>query len=100
MRPVPDPDIRTLSTDIPPALILAGGLGTRLRGTVDDRPKSLAEVAGRPFLEWLINSLVTAGTRRFILAVGYMADKVHDHFGDGSDWGAEILYSEDSGLGT
>lgn len=58
------------------ALILAGGLGTRLRPVVSDRPKALAEVAGRPFLDVLLDRLAAAGVRRCVLSLGHLAAAV------------------------
>jgi D-glycero-alpha-D-manno-heptose 1-phosphate guanylyltransferase len=63
------------------AIILAGGFGTRLREIVADVPKPMAPVAGRPFLELLLCSLADKGFTRAILATGYMAEKISDHFG-------------------
>ena len=63
------------------AIVLAGGLGTRLRSTVPDLPKVMAPVCGRPFLEILLSSLATKGCRRAILSLGYLAHRVQDHFG-------------------
>jgi D-glycero-alpha-D-manno-heptose 1-phosphate guanylyltransferase len=63
------------------AVILAGGLGTRLRQSVSHVPKPMAPVAGRPFLEFIVSQLAAGGIDRAILSVGYMADKVIAHFG-------------------
>lgn len=63
------------------AIVLVGGLGTRLRGVVDDVPKPLAPVAGRPFLAWVLDALSAGGVRRVILAAGHMADVVQDTIG-------------------
>ena len=63
------------------AIVLVGGLGTRLRGVVDDVPKPLAPVAGRPFLAWVLDALSAGGVRRVILAAGHMADIVQDTIG-------------------
>jgi NDP-sugar pyrophosphorylase family protein len=83
------------------ALILAGGLGTRLRGIVKDSPKPMAEIAGRPFLEWLIIQVRSQNVRKVILCVGYLGEVVQRHFGDGRQWGVSIDYSiENSPLGT
>ncbi len=60
------------------AMVLAGGLGTRLRPVVGDRPKILAEVAGRPFLHRILDQLESVGIRRVVLLTGYMADMVRD----------------------
>jgi CDP-6-deoxy-D-xylo-4-hexulose-3-dehydrase len=82
------------------AIVLAGGLGTRLRPVVGDRPKVMAEVAGRPFLSWILSSLKTAGVTRVILSVGYMSEKIEAHFGNSFE-GVSIVYSkEQSPLGT
>ncbi|RMG48930.1 MAG: hypothetical protein D6718_00655 [Acidobacteria bacterium] len=59
-----------------PALVLAGGAGTRLRPAVPDRPKALAEIAGRPFLEHLLERLAAEGIVRAILCTGVMGDQV------------------------
>lgn len=59
-----------------PCIVLAGGLGTRLRGVVPDLPKCLAPIAGRPFLEWQLRSLAKRGIERFVLALGHGAEDV------------------------
>lgn len=83
------------------AAILAGGLGIRLRSVVADRPKPMAEFRGRPFLEYQIRFLREQGIREIILCIGYLADEIHKHFGDGSGWDVTIRYSrETEPLGT
>jgi len=74
------------------AVVLAGGMGTRLRTVVPDLPKPMAPIAGRPFLELLLISLASKGFTRIILSTGYMAEKIYDHFG-GSFAGMELDYS-------
>ena len=59
-------------------IVLAGGLGTRLRSAVPDLPKCLAPIAGRPFLEWQLGSLADRGIDRFVLALGHGAEVVFD----------------------
>ncbi|WP_289445731.1 NTP transferase domain-containing protein [Klebsiella pneumoniae] len=54
------------------AIILAGGLGTRLRSVVSDKPKCMAPVAGKPFLHYLISFLQKIGVEHFIFSVGYL----------------------------
>lgn len=82
------------------AVILAGGLGTRLRSAVPDLPKPMAPVNGRPFLEYLMDYWVEQGIRRFILSVGYLREIIITHFGD-TYHGARIDYvSEETPLGT
>lgn len=82
------------------AAILAGGLGTRLRLLVSDRPKVMALVDGRPFLTHLLDQLAESGIRRAVLCTGYMGDKIRNELGDGYR-GMELVYSvEDTPLGT
>lgn len=65
------------------AVILAGGLGTRLRSVVTDVPKPMAPIEGRPFLEYLLDYWIDQGIERFILSVGYRSEVIIDHFGNG-----------------
>lgn len=86
---------------IPTMVVLAGGLGTRLRPAVKDVPKPLAPVAGRPFLEYLIAQGRRSGCGDVVLCVDDRADLVRRHFGDGSAFGVTIRYSvERERLGT
>ncbi|MBP7528248.1 MAG: nucleotidyltransferase family protein [Syntrophorhabdaceae bacterium] len=83
------------------AIILAGGMGTRLKGVVDDLPKPMAPVGRKPFLEYIIIALAAQGLREIILSVGYRKDVIRSHFEDGTRWGVNIFYSEeDTPLGT
>jgi D-glycero-D-manno-heptose 1,7-bisphosphate phosphatase len=79
--------------DLKQAVILAGGLGTRLRPLTDTRPKPMIEFHGRPFVGYLIEMLREQGIRRVVLVLGYLPDMVRDYFGDGSRFGVEISYS-------
>jgi len=63
-------------------IILAGGLGTRLRTVVADLPKCMAPVAGRPFIEYVIDYFISQGIEKFILALGYKAEVVIGHIQD------------------
>ncbi len=81
-------------------IVLAGGLGTRLRPLVHDVPKPLALVSGKPFLEWVLQGLADQGMRRCILATGYMADKIQARLGP-TFLDMEMVYSvEAEPLGT
>src|SRR5438552_5535901 len=82
------------------ALILAGGMGTRLRAVVGDRPKPMAQVAGRPFITFLLDQLVHFGFQRAVLCLGHLGAQVPSVLGD--RFGAlELLYSfEQAPLGT
>lgn len=83
------------------AIILAGGFGTRLKEVVSDRPKPMALIAGKPFLEHQIHALKEYNINDIILAVHYMSGKIKSHFGNGSRFGVDITYSEeDTPLGT
>ena len=64
------------------AIILSGGLGTRLHDLVSDVPKPLAPINNRPFLEYLLDYWIERGVTYFILSVGYMHEKIIEHFGD------------------
>ncbi|AMV28222.1 D-glycero-alpha-D-manno-heptose 1-phosphate guanylyltransferase [Gemmata sp. SH-PL17] len=78
-----------------PVVVLCGGLGTRLRSAVSDRPKALAPVGNEPFLAVQLDLLRQRGARRFVLCVGHMADQIEAEFGDGSRFGVRIDYSHD-----
>lgn len=82
------------------AIVLAGGLGTRLASRLNGLPKSMAPVAGRPFLAILLDQLRQAGCRRVLLSVGHLHQTIRNHFG--ASWGGmRIDYVvEDSPLGT
>ena len=82
------------------AAILAGGLGTRLRSVVANRPKVLALVGGKPFLAYLLDQLAAQGLSQVVLCTGYLGDQVQAYFGE-SYRGMHVLYSfEDRPLGT
>lgn len=82
------------------AVILCGGKGTRLRNVVSDVPKPLASINGTPFLSILMHSLILQGVKRFILASGYMHQKIENIYGNSFE-GAEIIHSaEQTPLGT
>lgn len=75
------------------AVILAGGLGTRLLPLTLSRPKPMIELNGKPFLEYLVLQLRDQGFDRILLLLGYLPDSVVEHFGDGSRFGVSIEYS-------
>ncbi len=82
------------------AIVLAGGFGTRLRTVVSELPKSMAPVAGRPFLEHLFDYLILQGVRRVVLSVGYKHELIEGHFG-GKYRSMEVQYAvENEPLGT
>lgn len=82
-------------------LLMAGGLGSRLRPLTDECPKPLLKVGSKPLLEIILENFLEYGFRKFYLSVNYKAEMVQEYFGDGSRWGADIQYiHEDRRLGT
>ena len=83
------------------AVILAGGLGKRLRPLTSDRPKPLVEVAGRPIIEWQIEWLKRHGFTDIVVLAGYRWEKLIEHLGSGQRLGVRIAYVvEEEPLGT
>ena len=76
------------------AVILCGGLGTRLRHHTDHLPKPMIPCNGKPFLWYLLQQMEEQGIHRFILLTGYLAEKIEQYFEEGSKWGWEIQYSQ------
>jgi len=82
------------------AVVLAGGLGTRLKHLLPDLPKSMAPVNNRPFLEYLFDSLIKQGIKKVILSVGYKHEVIIEHFKDKYK-SLHIIYAvENEPLGT
>jgi len=83
------------------AVILAGGLGTRMRPVTETVPKPMIAVAGKPFLQWQLELLATSGIRSALLLVAYLGEQIEQYFGDGRRFGSSIDYAyELSPLGT
>lgn len=70
----------SLSPNQVPAVILAGGFGTRIRHLLSELPKPMAPAAGRPFIEWIVRFLAKEGVREILISTGYMAEKIENHF--------------------
>ena len=82
-------------------LLLAGGLGTRLRSVVKDKPKSLAQIGDRPIIQTIIQNGVRSGIRKFFISVNYMAEKIRNHLNDPVYEGIDIeIVEETDRLGT
>lgn len=82
-------------------VVMAGGLGKRLRPLTENTPKPLMHVGDKPILEHNVERLVAAGLHRLIFSINYLGEQIRAHFGDGSRWGAQIEYvTEDRELGT
>jgi NDP-sugar pyrophosphorylase family protein len=75
------------------AVILAGGVGKRLRPLTEHRPKPLIPVAGRPCIDYVMRSLVKGGFDQHIITTGYLSDTLIKRIGDGGSYGSSILYS-------
>jgi histidinol-phosphate phosphatase family protein len=81
-----------MAKKITQAVIFAGGLGTRMRPLTDTMPKPMIPVQGRPFLEYLIELLRANGVTEVVMLLGYLPEKITEHFADGSAFGVHITY--------
>jgi dTDP-glucose pyrophosphorylase len=81
-----------MTVPITKAVLLAAGRGTRMRELTNDLPKPMIAVRGKPILEHMIEGLRAAGVKQFLLVVGYRAEVVRQHFGDGTKLGVTIEY--------
>jgi dTDP-glucose pyrophosphorylase len=82
-------------------LLMAGGLGNRLKPLTDNCPKPLLNVGGKPVLETILDSFIEQGFSHFYISVNYKAGMIKNYFGDGSYWGVQIEYlHEKKKLGT
>lgn len=82
-------------------VLMAGGLGNRLRPLTNDCPKPMLKVNNQPILEIIVDNLIKHGFERFIIAVNYKAEMIESHFGDGSNWNVKIEYlRENKAMGT
>jgi NDP-sugar pyrophosphorylase family protein len=94
-------EITTIPTRSNLMVIMAGGMGTRLRPHTKNCPKPLLPVAGKPMLEHIIERAKLEGFSRFVLAIHYLGHMIEDHFGNGERLGVQIDYlREQSPLGT
>src|SRR3989338_4163835 len=83
------------------AVVLCGGLGTRLRPLTEKVPKPMVELNGKPFLEHLVLFLKKQGFSEFLFLSSYHHEKIESHFGNGKKFGVNIAYSvEEKLLGT
>jgi MurNAc alpha-1-phosphate uridylyltransferase len=77
------------------AVVLAGGMAMRMRPHTERIPKSLLEVAGRPFIDWQLELLVRSGIRDVVLCIAYLGDLIRAHVGDGAQHGLSVRYAEE-----
>lgn len=75
-----------------PVVLMAGGLGMRLRPLTDQCPKPLLKVGNKPILETILGNFIESGFRKFYFAVNYKAEMIEKYFGDGSQYGVQIQY--------
>lgn len=68
-------------------VLMAGGLGVRLKPLTDNCPKPMLKVGGKPILEHLVESFSRQGFRNFYISINYRAEYIQDYFGDGARWG-------------
>jgi len=76
-------------------LILAGGLGTRMRPYTDAMPKALIPVAGMPFAHHQLAWLASAGVERVVYSIGYKGDMIRGFVGDGGRWGLRVTFVDE-----
>jgi D-glycero-alpha-D-manno-heptose 1-phosphate guanylyltransferase len=81
-------------------IILAGGLGTRLRAEVADLPKCMAPVAGKPFLHWVVTGLLSQKVKTFVFSLGYMYEKIQTYINEAYPTLDAKFVVEDEPLGT
>lgn len=77
------------------AVVLAGGLATRMRPRTLTVPKAMLEVAGRPFVDWQLERLAACGFRDVVFCVAYLAEQIQEHVGDGSRFGVRAHYADE-----
>ncbi len=77
------------------AVILAGGLATRMRPITEKIPKALIEVNGVPFVDYQLHSLVEQGITDIVFCIGYKGEMIKEHVGNGKEWGASVRYVDE-----
>jgi N-acetyl-alpha-D-muramate 1-phosphate uridylyltransferase len=77
------------------AVVLAGGLATRMRPRTLTVPKAMLEVAGRPFVDWQLERLAACGIRDVVMCVAFLAEQIEEHVGDGARFGVQVRYADE-----
>ena len=76
-------------------VILAGGIGTRMRPMTEEMPKALLPVLGRPFADWQLSLLKEQGVERVLYSIGHKGEMLREHVGDGDRWGLSVSYVDE-----
>lgn len=76
-------------------VILAGGVGSRLRPLTEERPKALLPVLDRPFADWQLRLLAEQGVKRVLFSIGYRGEMIREFVGDGGRWGIQVSYVDE-----
>ena len=76
-------------------ILMAGGLGSRLKPLTNEMPKPLLRIGDKPILETVLAGFIKAGFGKFFISINYKAEMIREYFGDGSAWGVEISYLEE-----
>ena len=77
------------------AVVLGGGLATRMRPHTEEIPKSMLEVAGRPFIDWQLERLAASGVREVVLCIAHLGELIRAHVGDGAQHGLSVRYAQE-----
>ena len=84
-----------MSPQLPPLIILAGGLGTRLKSLTAQKPKAMVDVLNEPFIAHQMRLLKESGANKVILSVKHFADQIENFVGNGKEWGLSVSYAHD-----
>ncbi len=76
-------------------VLMAGGLGSRLKERTKNTPKPLLNIGGKPILETILENFIEYGFSNFVISIRYLSEKIKEHFGDGKKWGVTIQYIEE-----
>ncbi len=85
-------DLQSAGPAANPVMLMAGGLGTRLKPLTDEAPKPMIEVGGKPILETIVENFIEQGFTQIFISVNYKKEIIENHFEDGAKWGAKISY--------
>jgi N-acetyl-alpha-D-muramate 1-phosphate uridylyltransferase len=77
------------------AVVLAGGLGTRMLPRTERVPKFVLPVAGRPFASWVLERLATCGFDEVVICIGHLGEEIRQVVGDGRAWGIDVRYADE-----